>query len=120
MTKKMFDNVKVRSTVAQQDAALEDRFDKADSILLKAPEPVSKATPTPRKTSVIRDTFSMPPDDYVRIEELRITANKEGRSSTSKSEVMRAGLQVLGLLNGQQLVDALNRLEKLVPGKKAN
>ena len=118
MTKKLFDNVKVRATVAQQDVALEDRFDKAVSILLKAPEPASEPAPTLRKTSVIRDTFSMPPGDYARIEELRITANKEGRSSTSKSEVVRAGLQVLGLLNGQQLVEALNRLEKLLPGKK--
>ena len=118
MTKKMFDNVKIRSTVAQQDGALEDRFEKADSILLRATEPTSAPAPPPQKTSVIRDTFSMPSDDYARIEELRITANKEGRSSTSKSEVVRAGLQALGLLNGQQLVEALDRLEKLLPGRK--
>ena len=119
MTKKMFDNVKVRATVTQQDMALVDRFDKADSILLKAPEAASEPMLGPQKSSVIRDTFSMPPDDYARIEELRIMANKEGRSSTSKSEVVRAGLQALGLLNGQQLVEALNRLEKLVPGRKS-
>lgn len=118
MTKKMFDNVKVRSTAIQQDIALEDRFEKADSILLKATEPTSAPAPTPRKTSVIRDTFSMPQDDYARIEELRITANMKGRSSTNKSEVVRAGLQALSLLNGQQLVEALDRLEKLVPGRK--
>lgn len=115
----MFDNVKVRATVTQQDMALVDRFDKADSILLKAPEAASEPMPRPQKSSVIRDTFSMPPNDYARIEELRIMANKEGRSSTSKSEVVRAGLQALGLLNGQQLVEALNRLEKLVPGRKS-
>ncbi|CUI04224.1 hypothetical protein BN2497_3813 [Janthinobacterium sp. CG23_2] len=62
----------------------------------------------------------MPQDDFERIEVLRITANKEGRSSTSKSEVVRAGLQALCLLDGQQLVEALDRLEKLVPGRKAN
>ena len=119
MTKKMFDNVKVRATVTQQDVALVDRFEKADSILLKAPEFVPEPARLPQKSSVIRDTFSMPPDDYARIEELRIIANKEGRSSTSKSEVVRAGLQALGLLNGQQLVEALGRLEKLVPGRKS-
>lgn len=119
MTKKMFDNVKVRATVTQQDVALVDRFEKADSILLKATEFVPEPVPSQQKSSVIRDTFSMPPDDYARIEELRIIANKEGRSSTSKSEVVRAGLQALGLLNGQQLVEALGRLEKLVPGRKS-
>lgn len=120
MTKKMFDKLKVSSTVAQQDVALVDRFDKADSILLKAaPEPITEPRPTAQKSSVVRDTFSMPPDDYARIEELRIIANKEGRSSTSKSEVVRAGLQALGLLDGKRLVEALNRLEKLVPGRKS-
>ncbi len=119
MTKKMFDNVKVRATVTQQDVALVDRFDKADSILLKAPEPAPEPMPAPQKSSVVRDTFSMPPNDYARIEELRIIANKEGRSSTSKSEVVRAGLQALGLLDGKRLVEALNRLEKLVPGRKS-
>ena len=118
MTKKMFDEVKLRSTVAQQDVVLVDRFDKADSILLKAPEPTTELRPAPQKSSVVRDTFSMPLDDYVRIEELRIIANKEGRSSTSKSEVVRAGLQALGALSGQQLVQALGRLEKLAPGRK--
>lgn len=119
MTKKMFDKVKLRSTVAQQDVALADRFDKADSILLKAPESTTELRPSTQKSSVVRDTFSMPLDDYALIEKLRIIANKEGRVSTSKSEVVRAGLQALGKLNGQQLVDALDRLEKLVPGRKS-
>lgn len=119
MTKKMFDNVKVRATVTQQDVALVDRFDKADSILLKAPESATETRATAKKSSVVRDTFSMPPDDYARIEELRIMANKEGRSSTSKSEVVRAGLHALGLLSAQQLVELLGRLEKLVPGRKS-
>lgn len=114
----MFDTAKVRSTVAQQDVVLEDRFDKADSVLLQMPKPTA---PMPKqKTSVIRDTFSMPSHDYVRIEALRIAANKEGRSSTSKSEVVRAGLLALSSLNGEQLVEVLDQLEKLAPGRKAN
>lgn len=119
MTKKMFDSVKVSSTVRQQDIALEDRFDKADSILLKGPEAVQKLSVSATKTTVVRDTFSMPQDDYARIEALRIIAARTGRVSTSKSEVMRAGLHVLGLLDGEQLVEVLNRLEKLVPGRKS-
>lgn len=119
VSKKNFDDAKLRSTIAQQDIALVDRFDKADSILLKSPDPTTELRPATQKSSVVRDTFSMPPDDYARIEELRITAAREGRVSTSKSEVVRAGLQVLGALNGQQLVEALGRLEKLVPGRKS-
>lgn len=118
MTKKMFDKVKLRSTVAQQDATLVDRFAKADSILLKTPEAAAPISPATKKSSVIRDTFSMPLNDYALIEKLRIIANREGRSSTSKSEVVRAGLQALGALSGQQLAQALGRLEKLAPGRK--
>jgi hypothetical protein len=119
VTKKMFDNVKLRSTVVQQDAALVSRFDQADSVLLKAPESTTELRPVTQKSSVIRDTFSMPLNDYALIEKLRIIANKEGRSSTSKSEVVRAGLQALDALTGQHLVEALGRLEKLVPGRKS-
>lgn len=118
MTKKMFDNIKVRSTVAQQDVALGDRFDTADSIMLKAPQPAPEPAAIKPKTLVIRDTFSMPKDDFERIEKLRIIANKNGRLSTSKSEVVRAGLHALSSLNGQQLVEFLDGLEKLVPGRK--
>lgn len=122
MSKKNFDNAKLRSTIAQQDIALVDRFANADSILLKEPvrivEIIPASEPTSPKSSVIRDTFSMPLDDYALIEKLRIIANKEGRSSTSKSEVVRAGLQALDALGGERLVEALDRLEKLAPGRK--
>jgi hypothetical protein len=118
MTKKMFDNNTLRSTIAHQDQALEDRFAKADSILLKtsaaAPEPV----PTSQKSLVVRDTFSLPPNDYALINALRRTAAKEGRISTSKSEVIRAGLQTLHLLKAEDFILALDRLEKILPGRK--
>jgi hypothetical protein len=119
MTKKMFDNNTLRSTVAHQDQALEDRFAKADSILLKTPAPAPEPVPAPQKSSVVRDTFSLPPSDYALIDALRRTAAKEGRISTSKSEVIRAGLQVLRLLEGQDLMQALDRLDKIRPGRKS-
>jgi hypothetical protein len=118
MTKKMFDNNTLRSTVAHQDHALEDRFAKADSILLKTPVPAPELVPAPQKSLVVRDTFSLPPSDYALIDALRRTAAKEGRISTTKSEVIRAGLQVLHLLEGQGLIEALDRLEKILPGRK--
>lgn len=118
MTKKMFDNKTLRSTVAHQDQALEDRFAKADSILLKTPCTAAEPAPTPQKSSVVRDTFSLPPSDYALIDAVRREAAKEGRISTSKSEVIRAGLQLLHLLKGQDLMLVLGRLEKLQPGRK--
>lgn len=118
MTKKLFDNNRLRSTVAHQDQALEDRFAKADSILFKTSAPAPEPVPAPQKSLVVRDTFSLPPSDYALINALRRTAAKEGRISTSKSEVIRAGLQALHLLEGQDLILALDRLEKILPGRK--
>lgn len=118
MTKKMFDNNTLRLTVAHQDQALEDRFAKADSILLKTSPPAPQPAPAPQKSLVVRDTFSLPPSDYALIDAVRRTAAKEGRISTSKSEVIRAGLQALHLLEGQDLIQALNQLEKILPGRK--
>jgi len=118
MTKKMFDTNTLRSTVAHQDQALEDRFAKADSILLKASPPAPEPVQAPQKSLVVRDTFSLPPNDYALINALRRIAAKEGRISTSKSEVIRAGLQALHQLEGQDLIQALDRLEKILPGRK--
>jgi hypothetical protein len=115
MTKKTFD-CKLRATVGSQDKALQDRFDKADSILMKSSaNAVERAVPKP---SVIRDTFSMPPNDYALIENLRSTAAKSGRIAT-KSEIIRSGLQALSMLEGPQLVAALNGLQKVLPGRKS-
>lgn len=114
MTKKMYDK-KLRATVEDQDKALEDRFDKADSVLLRPPVAVPKISP--RKSAVTRDTFSMPPDDWALIDALRTAAAMRGRIS-SKSEIVRAGLHALGMLEGLNLVEALNRLTKVKPGRK--
>lgn len=76
-----------------------------------------KAAVVSPKSQAIRDTFSMPASDHQLIEQLRITAAREGRI-TNKSEVIRAGLQSLAGLNPGQLVVMLNGLEKIRPGRK--
>lgn len=116
MAKKIFD--KLNSTVERQDQVLRDRYDNADSILLKSSAPASDSAPAPQKSSVVRDTFSMPPDDYALIEALRTTAALEGRISTSKSEIVRAGLRALHRLDGMELTKVLGQLTKVPPGRK--
>lgn len=115
MAKKIFDTSNLRATVENQDA-LQDRFDKVDSILLRGPSTTTHE-PLPPKSSVVRDTFSMPPSDYALIEKIRTAAAKEGTIST-KSEVIRAGLHALDAFAGQELVCLLGQLEKMVPGRK--
>jgi len=114
MTKKSFDE-KLDTTAERQDEALQKRFEKADSILLKS------AAPTPEKplqrSAVVRDTYSMPPSDCALIDRLRTTAARVG-CIASKSEIVRAGLHALCRLNGPDLVEVIKRLEKMKPGRK--
>ena len=131
MTRKMFDSKKLHTTVENEDKALKDKFDKADSIMLgvaaatattavtaaialkPVPEPEPQIPP-PKKA--VRDTFSMHPEDYALIEELRIRVAMAGHIS-NKSEIIRAGLQSLNLLKGPELVAAMTQVKKMKPGK---
>jgi hypothetical protein len=116
MTKKVIDGNKLRETIANQNKATQERFDRADSMLLGA-RPIPVPEPVPSKSSVVKGTFSMPPDDYALIEKIRTKVAKEGHISAN-SEVIRAGLHALDLLEGPKVIDMLDRLEKMTPGRK--
>jgi len=98
----------LQKTSAQQDRTLQDRFNRADNVLLKPKE----------ESAVIRDTFSLPPDDYALIESVRAVARRADRDTT-KSEVIRAGLHALTVMDAHQLIVVLNRLKKVKPGRKS-
>lgn len=99
---------KLRKTSLKQDAGLSERFKRADNVLLKAKG----------DSAVVRDTFSMPPDDYALIESLRASATQKTGQNTTKNEVIRAGLRVLSAMSSSELVDTLSRLQKVKPGRK--
>lgn len=68
------------------------------------------------KVKLIRDSFSMPKDDYAKIGELKELCLKSGMQ-VKKSELLRAGLHALGKLSAAQLKAALSGLEKIESGK---
>jgi len=116
MTKKSFDS-KLRSTIDDQDRAVQERFDKADSVLIKPHVNEPSSSQVSGTSGVVRDTFSMPPGDYALIAELRMRAAKAGHIAT-KSDMVRAGLQALMALDEQQLVKAISILVRVLPGRK--
>ncbi len=148
MTRKNFSDA-LRKTAGTQKGVIDDRFAKADSVLLgmkpdASPEPAPVEVPpkvvppvppsvgapdggatkegppteAPKgEAMVVRDTFSMPPSDHGLIEQLRVRAAREGRN-TNKSEVVRAGLRALTSLPSAQLVELLEGLERVKPGRK--
>jgi len=116
MSKKSFEN-KLRTTIDNQDKAVQERFDKADSLLIKPLPPVPLPVTVQNVSGVVRDTFSMPPADYDLIAELRTKAARAGHIAT-KSDIVRAGLLALSALDEQQLVKAISILVRVLPGRK--
>ena len=68
------------------------------------------------KVKVVRDSFTMPQNEHQKIAEIKAICLK-AKLHVKKSEVLRAGLQVLAKLNAAQLKSALRGLEKIKTGR---
>jgi hypothetical protein len=94
----------------------------------KAAAPAPAAVPAPAarpvqpdvkhkaKDKLVRDSFTMPRNDFELIGLLKERALTFKRP-TKKSELLRAGLQALAALNQKQLQTALDRLPLLKSGR---
>ncbi|MBI3480652.1 MAG: hypothetical protein HY016_09920 [Nitrosomonadales bacterium] len=79
----------------------------------------AQAAKKPRKESkikVVRDSFTMPQNEYAKIAEIKAICLK-AKIHVKKSEVLRAGLKALSELNATQLKRALSDLEKIKTGR---
>jgi hypothetical protein len=74
-----------------------------------------KAKKTP-KEKVVRDSFTMPQEEYKEIAKIKDVLKKSGLP-VKKSEVLRAGLKALGILNVAQMKHLLAALEKVKTGR---
>ncbi len=68
------------------------------------------------KKKVVRDSFTMPHDEYAKIAEIKDICLK-AKMHVKKSEVLRAGLILLAALNAVQLKRTLGSLEKIKTGR---
>lgn len=88
----------------------------------KAVEPSIKELQTavkkrkPAKEKVIRDSFSFPEHDYLKISELKKACLAEG-IHVKKGELLRAGLQLLTKLSPAELKQAIEQVEKVKTGR---
>lgn len=67
-------------------------------------------------SSIIRETFSMPPADSALIDQLRQRIAAQG-VILNRSEILRAGLAALSALPESMLADAGNRVPKMKTGR---
>jgi hypothetical protein len=78
----------------------------------------AQGKPAPAEAQkVIRDSFTIPENEYLLIAKLQERA-MDIRLRVTKSELLRAGLQALEAMPNQDLRELLLGLEKLKPGRK--
>ncbi|WP_207004647.1 hypothetical protein [Trinickia mobilis] len=111
---------KARKTAAPKKAAAKTaearKAKKADAAA--APAATEEKARRAKKEKVVRDSFTMPKSDYAKIEELKKRCVAAG-ISVKKSELLRAGLQMLAFAPDKRLVAAVSALEPVKTGRPA-
>lgn len=103
------------ASLKAEETAVKNRFDKAEAAFSRKPA----ATPSRQESSeskVIRDSFTMPEDDYNLIAGIRSRCLKAG-VTVNKSEVIRAGLNALNEMSDKELLEIIERLAKVKTGR---
>jgi hypothetical protein len=97
-----------------------DRFARAEAVLKAsgAEKQASTDAPAVQHQRVIRDSFSLPANDYGLIGILRERALKAGVQA-NKSELVRTGLRVLVEMKDSEFLLAVQRVEKIKTGRPA-
>lgn len=90
---------------------------KKSKVLESKPKTKVKAKAEPEvRIKLVRDSFTMPEEDYALVAELKARAIDLKRPA-KKSELLRAGLQVLAQLADSKLLAALSALRALPTGR---
>lgn len=100
---------------ARKPAATARRTATAKPAAKPAAKPVKKAA-APKKVKVVRDSFSMPQDDYALIAKLKEKA-LAGGLQVKKSALLRAGLQLLDKSSALQLKRVISGLTPIKTGR---
>ena len=96
-------------------AARKQPAEKTQALVAPAAKETQKKPPKQR-ARLVRDSFTMPEPDFALIAALKARTMAAQRE-TKKSELLRAGLQVLMALDDGTLMNALGRLQPLKLGR---
>ncbi len=78
--------------------------------------PAVKKVKKAAKPKVTRDSFTMPEVEYQKIADIKVACAKAGMP-VKKSEVLRAGLLMLSLLEMAEMKTVFSKLEKIATGR---
>jgi hypothetical protein len=83
-------------------------------------KPVKTVKPAKvKKPKLVRDSFTIPKDEYVVIEALKTRAGKLGQA-VKKSELLRAGIKALAAMSDIQFKAALSNVPTIKTGRPKN
>jgi len=104
------------ASLKAEEQAIRSRFQKAETVLgKKAPAPRGQP-PRNGAGKVIRDSFTIPEDEYEMISRIKKRCMKAGVSA-NKSEILRAGLAALDEMSDRELAQAFRRLVRVKTGR---
>lgn len=90
----------------------------AETVKPAAPEKAPKPKEAKKKNKVVRDSFTMPEADYAKLAALKARCVSAG-VAVKKSELLRAGLQVLETLPAKKLLAIIAGIENVKTGRPA-
>ena len=110
----------LKRTASEQRNDNEDRFLKADTVLLNGNNKTKKPQDDSKEesTKLIREGFLIPVDDHVIIEASRSRLAINGLTA-SKTEVIRLALRAINDLTDKQLRSLYQKLEPVKRGRPA-
>jgi hypothetical protein len=83
-------------------------------------KPAKPAKPVKvKKPKLVRDSFTIPKDEYVVIDNLKVRAGKLGQA-VKKSELLRAGVKALAAMTDIQFKAALSNVPTIKTGRPKN
>ncbi len=112
-----------KSTVKKVAAKPVRKTTTAKAPIKAAPVKAAPAKPTKaakpvkaKKPKLVRDSFTIPKDEYMVIDSLKTRAGKLGQA-VKKSELLRAGVKALAAMSDIQFKAALNNVPTIKTGR---
>lgn len=107
----------ISKSIRAETQKVQDRFAIAEQLLEAESISQQSELEKPKKPKqVIRDSFTLPTDDYELITTIRERC-LDNRVTINKSEVIRAGLHALNQMSDEELLTVVDSLTKIKTGR---
>ena len=107
-----------RSSIRAEEEAVDSRFERAETVLARGGKKGGKAAPAPVAAGkVVRDSFSMPEDEYAAVAKARKRLIKK-ELVANKSQIVRMAFALLNEVSDKELVELFEALPEVRAGRR--